>query len=142
LLVVWVFLRRCSYSFNGTKATFFVIGERLQAHPELGKMIVEEGHELANHDYTNGISRFRSAATLQDNLQHTHNMIVDIQGYCRFFRPGCGIYSTHMVNLAQKMGYKLVLADVYPHDVAFGFSVGNAEVGFVENYSRVSCSCT
>ena len=33
-------------------ATFFVIGEKAQSHPELIRRIVAEGHELGNHTFT------------------------------------------------------------------------------------------
>jgi len=34
------------------RATFFVIGKWLDAHPELGRLIVEQGHVLANHSWS------------------------------------------------------------------------------------------
>ena len=36
---------------NGIYATFFVLGEHVEAHPELLKRIVEEGHTVGNHTY-------------------------------------------------------------------------------------------
>ena len=35
----------------GVKATFFVVGENVQKHPELLQQIVEEGHQVGNHTY-------------------------------------------------------------------------------------------
>lgn len=37
---------------HGAKATFFVVGTQLQAHPELAARIVAEGHTLANHSWS------------------------------------------------------------------------------------------
>ena len=37
---------------NGVKATFFVIGKRAEAEPELLRQICEEGHTIANHTYS------------------------------------------------------------------------------------------
>lgn len=37
-------LRTCD-----AKACFFVVGEKVRAHPELARMIADDGHELANH---------------------------------------------------------------------------------------------
>lgn len=34
------------------KATFFVVGAKVAAHPELARRIVAEGHELGNHTYS------------------------------------------------------------------------------------------
>lgn len=33
------------------KATFFVLGENVEKHPEIVKRIINEGHELAEHSY-------------------------------------------------------------------------------------------
>jgi len=32
-------------------ATFFLIGRNLKRHPEIGRRIVQEGHEVGNHTY-------------------------------------------------------------------------------------------
>lgn len=33
------------------KATFFMVGENIQRHPELFQQIVDEGHQIGNHTY-------------------------------------------------------------------------------------------
>jgi chitin deacetylase len=37
---------------NNIKATFFVVGQMLKNHPDLGVRIVTEGHVIANHTWT------------------------------------------------------------------------------------------
>ncbi|MGN9889484.1 bifunctional polysaccharide deacetylase/glycosyltransferase family 2 protein [Micromonospora sp. L31] len=37
---------------HGAHATFFVVGSRVNAHPELVRRILDEGHELGSHTYT------------------------------------------------------------------------------------------
>ena len=37
---------------HGVKATFFVIGERAEAHPEIVRRIIAEGHLVGNHTYS------------------------------------------------------------------------------------------
>ncbi len=37
---------------NNTKATFFVLGEVAEKHPEMIKKIYDEGHEIASHGYS------------------------------------------------------------------------------------------
>ncbi|MEW2500568.1 polysaccharide deacetylase family protein [Amycolatopsis sp. NPDC047767] len=37
---------------RGVKATFFLIGRELAAHPELGRELAAAGHELGNHTYS------------------------------------------------------------------------------------------
>ena len=35
----------------GVKATFFVVGENVQKHPDLFRQIIDEGHQVGNHTY-------------------------------------------------------------------------------------------
>jgi len=52
----------------GAKATFFVLGEKVEKHPELTARIVNEGHELGEHSYRHlhpwKCNPFRSAMDL------------------------------------------------------------------------------
>ncbi len=43
------------------KATFFVLGSRVNAMPEMAKRIYEEGHYLANHGYSHTYSAIYSS---------------------------------------------------------------------------------
>lgn len=45
---------------HGARATFFAIGRAIDAHPELARRLVAEGHELANHSWSH--SRWGSFA--------------------------------------------------------------------------------
>ncbi len=35
----------------GVKATFFVVGENVQKHPDLFRQIIDDGHQVGNHTY-------------------------------------------------------------------------------------------
>ncbi|WP_170917623.1 polysaccharide deacetylase family protein [Maledivibacter halophilus] len=37
------------FNKNKTKGTFFVLGEQVEKHPEIAKMIVDIKNEIANH---------------------------------------------------------------------------------------------
>lgn len=37
---------------QGVKATFFLIGERIERYPQLAARIVAEGHQVGNHSYS------------------------------------------------------------------------------------------
>ncbi len=41
-------------------ATFFLIGRNLKKHPEIGRRIVQEGHEVGNHTYHHRMLPFLS----------------------------------------------------------------------------------
>ena len=63
---------------GGVKATFFCVGEHAEQHPELVKLLKEEGHEVANHSqgHENGWSTpqksyFRSFLECENTLGKT-----------------------------------------------------------------------
>lgn len=53
------------------KATFFLIGERAERHPELVRQIREAGHEIGNHYWQNGTTLGHSESTFAENLRRT-----------------------------------------------------------------------
>lgn len=58
------------------KATFFVLGNRVKANPELIKREFEEGHYIANHGYTHKYSQiYQNSQTVLDEYNYTENCI-------------------------------------------------------------------
>lgn len=85
------------------KATFFVLGDRVIANPELVKRAYEEGHFIANHGKTHVYKQiYSSPQAVLEEYNYTQQIIRDAIGnpnyYCRVFRfPGGskgGYYST------------------------------------------------
>lgn len=56
-------------SAHGVKATFFLIGQKIEQHPELVRRIVAEGHLVGNHSYSHW--EFRNM-TLRKQLSEVH----------------------------------------------------------------------
>ncbi|HSL70093.1 MAG TPA: polysaccharide deacetylase family protein [Longimicrobiales bacterium] len=57
------------------RATFFVTGGALAQHPELGRKIVEQGHELGNHSYSHHRMVFKSQGTIRHEIEATDSLI-------------------------------------------------------------------
>jgi peptidoglycan/xylan/chitin deacetylase (PgdA/CDA1 family) len=57
------------------RATFFVIGEQLAAHPESGRRLLAAGHELGNHSYTHTRMVFNSAGFYAREIEETDAQI-------------------------------------------------------------------
>ena len=85
------------------KATFFCIGRRLEASPELGARIHEEGHLLANHTLNHGNDfDLLGKEKMIAELKQTNELIRKITGKTpRFFRPPYGVTNPP---LAQAVG--------------------------------------
>lgn len=56
---------------RGAPATFFVLGQRMEEHPELAAKMVREGHELGSHSYSHRRMIFCSPGFIRDELDRT-----------------------------------------------------------------------
>lgn len=73
------------------KATFFVNGKDLEDRIELGREIVEAGHQLGNHTYSHDYMVFKRYSFYKKEIQQTNELIRNI-GYDEEidFRPPYG----------------------------------------------------
>jgi peptidoglycan/xylan/chitin deacetylase (PgdA/CDA1 family) len=73
-------------------ATFFVVGERALAHPDLVARIDREGHLVGNHGHTHGFGfHFGGVAAYARELDAFDRALAPMLGRaCRFFRPPQG----------------------------------------------------
>ena len=119
---------------NSATATFFVIGAQVPGHEEVLADIVSRGHELGNHAMRDEPSRALSDATLAEQI-HLVEERID-RAYVaakssreppKFFRPGSGFFSDNMRAILRRLGYRLVLGSIYPHDPQIKYPELNAK---------------
>jgi peptidoglycan-N-acetylglucosamine deacetylase len=60
---------------KGVRATFFVTGDALKAHPELGAALVADGHELGNHSFSHRRLLFTSSKVIRWEIDETDRLI-------------------------------------------------------------------
>jgi peptidoglycan/xylan/chitin deacetylase (PgdA/CDA1 family) len=100
---------------RGVKATFFVTGSNVSAHPELARRIVAEGHAIGNHTWSHANLDQFSPAEQAAEIDRTTQAIVTETGVrpC-FFRGPYGIHrSASVTGLAWERG--MTIAD-WSHD--------------------------
>jgi peptidoglycan/xylan/chitin deacetylase (PgdA/CDA1 family) len=75
---------------KGIKATFYVIGQNTEMHPDEAKYIVGHGHELGNHSYSHSRFLLQSLSFIDHEIQTTNQLIQDAgyQGEITFRPPG------------------------------------------------------
>jgi chitin deacetylase len=100
---------------HGVRATFFVTGAELEAHPELGRRIVTAGHELGNHSYSHQVMVGRSVAFIRVEIEETDRLIraAGHEGEITFRPP----YSKRLVALPVYLsatGRTTIMFDVEP----------------------------
>ncbi|MGN7477011.1 polysaccharide deacetylase family protein [Solibacillus silvestris] len=73
------------------KATFFMLGSRVQYYPGLAREVREAGHEIGNHTWTHPVLTKMSAAAIQKEYESTEQAIVNAIGEnSTVFRPPYG----------------------------------------------------
>jgi len=93
------------------KATFFVIGDKAKANPQLVKKIADEGHTIGNHSYSHDYtSLYSSAVTFRTEVEKCRDAIDSALGrkYENLVFRFPGGY-TSLQNESDKLSYREVL---------------------------------
>lgn len=104
---------------HGARATFFVIGQALEAHPELGRRIVAEGHVLANHSWQHSyMQNFRLREWQQQEIARAEHAIEAVSGRAssRLYRPPVGMKTGDQARALVELGLKVVAWSVHSRD--------------------------
>lgn len=99
------------------RATFFVIGEYAELHPELVKREIDSGHEVGNHTYSH-INLVRAGdASVREEIRHTQEIIYESDEYMsRLIRPPEGKYSSRLLRFSREFDCRIVLWTVDTED--------------------------
>ena len=94
----------------GIKATFFVIGTNADAHPELIKKELAAGHEVENHTLSHIYLKKVTDAKIKEEMMESQSIIAAITDYkTKYIRPPGGLYDGRLTDIANELGYKIVL---------------------------------
>ncbi|ALZ75125.1 polysaccharide deacetylase family protein [Rheinheimera sp. F8] len=72
-------------------ATFFLIGQEVQQHPQLVRQILAAGHQVGNHSFSHQRMIFKSPAFVAGEIEQTDTLLRDsgVDGVI-YFRPPYG----------------------------------------------------
>jgi peptidoglycan/xylan/chitin deacetylase (PgdA/CDA1 family) len=91
-------------------ATFFLLGQELVRHPQLGKEIVAAGHEIAVHGWEHRMLTLRGPRATRDDITRAREYIAEVTGVVpRWYRPPYGVLSTAAALTARRLGLTPVL---------------------------------
>jgi peptidoglycan-N-acetylglucosamine deacetylase len=95
---------------RGIPATFFCIGHRVAANPQLAATLHAEGHLLGNHSYWHGKTfDMQTAGAIAAELQQTDDILATVTGRRpRFFRPPYGVTNPMVARAVRRRGYTVV----------------------------------
>jgi peptidoglycan/xylan/chitin deacetylase (PgdA/CDA1 family) len=120
---------------NHAPATFFVVGNRVTAHPEVVRRMVAEGHELGNHSFHHPMLSKLTAAQITNELNTTNDAVRHITGSpMHVVRPPYGEVEPVVTETATGLGYRLVLWDIDSLDWKKGQTTHGVLANTVPNF--------
>lgn len=93
----------------GVKATFFMVGENIDKHPEVFEMVVQGDHAIGNHTYNH----------MKGWKVSTAEYIANVQKFpkeTKIFRPPYGRTWVWQRKAVKNLGYEIYLWDVLTRD--------------------------
>ena len=99
-------------------ATFFVIGENVEQHPEILQRAVREGHEIGNHSWSHPNLAKMPDDAVRSQIKRTEEAITSAIGSRPvLLRPPYGSLTPRQKHLVHDdLGYEIILWDVDPLD--------------------------
>jgi peptidoglycan/xylan/chitin deacetylase (PgdA/CDA1 family) len=95
---------------HGARSTFFCVGERVAAHPELVRRTAAAGHELANHTWSHCHLGTTRPDRIRAELRRTHDVLTELTGRApTLLRPPWGKIDPPGLLAAGALGYRVVL---------------------------------
>lgn len=92
---------------RGHRATFFVLGRAVRAHPRVAAAVVNDGHELACHGDDHRLLAFAPPSELRRQMAANEHAVRDATGFLPepFFRPPHGVRSPWLTRVVEQQGY-------------------------------------
>lgn len=101
------------------KATFFVVGKMAEQYPDLVHLLQQNGHAIGNHTYHHVNLTRLTPEQIAVEIKACGKVIQSITGQApHLFRPPGGDYNQTVAQIAQSLGYWLILWTDDPGDYA------------------------
>jgi len=98
---------------KGVPATFFVVGQQVEKHPEMMKKIINEGHAFGNHSFTHPLFPNIQSSDVNNELQQTQEIISKTVGrQSDLFRSPFGALTRADEELVHRIGFRTIMWSV------------------------------
>jgi peptidoglycan/xylan/chitin deacetylase (PgdA/CDA1 family) len=99
------------------KATFFMLGSRAAAQPELVKRVTEAGHLIGNHSWSHPNLAYTATNQVREELTRTKSTLEQMIGRpVKYFRPPFGARRPVVFKIARELGMTVVLWNAMTSD--------------------------
>ena len=98
-------------------ATFFMIGQRIAAAPDLARRVLAEGHDVGNHTFTHPKLTTLTDAQVDAEIQKTQDIIGEVLNHRpAWFRPPYGALRQNQAGMLVRRDLGIVNWSVDSHD--------------------------
>ncbi len=96
---------------NDAKATFFMLGSRINEFPKVAARVHADGHEIANHSYSHPFLTRTKQEKIDKELSRTEEAIKKITKFKEvwFFRPPYGALPKYVIKKAEDEGLHIIM---------------------------------
>jgi peptidoglycan-N-acetylglucosamine deacetylase len=102
---------------HDVKATFFLIGRRVEKRPDIAREVVKAGHIVGNHTFTHPLLTFKSGVEVKEQLISCNRALCGAVGeHSDLFRPPFGGRRPAVLRIARGMGLVPVMWNVTGYD--------------------------
>jgi peptidoglycan/xylan/chitin deacetylase (PgdA/CDA1 family) len=103
---------------HAVQATFFNIGERVRAHPELAYTVAQAGHAQGIHGYRHRAFPLQAAPRLRADLDETQRLLAEATGKSVdelvYVRPPFGVFTPSTLVGLNEWGFRPVMWTAVP----------------------------
>ncbi len=94
---------------RGHRATFFVLGTSVAAHPDLAVQLIADGHEVANHGNDHRLLALSSPSAVREQIVLAEQAVYEATGHlpAPLFRAPHGVRSPWLSATLRACGYRL-----------------------------------
>jgi len=101
----------------GWRATFFMLGEQVRAHPAVAAEVARAGHEIALHGQEHRSHLARGPVAVADDLRRSLALLTEATGRRpRWYRPPYGIVAGGTLLACRSLGLRPVLWTAWGRD--------------------------
>jgi peptidoglycan-N-acetylglucosamine deacetylase len=109
---------------HGIKAHFFIIGQKAASHPELIRLILDNGHTLGNHTMNHDtLIMLKTETRLNKEISSCQDVLKGFGITAYTFRPPAGIVNPKLGPILSRLGLFCVMFSVR------GYDFGNRRIG-------------
>jgi peptidoglycan/xylan/chitin deacetylase (PgdA/CDA1 family) len=109
---------------HGIKAHFFIVGRKAAAHPELIRLILDNGHTLGNHTMNHDtLIMLKTESRLNKEISSCQDVLKGFGITAYTFRPPAGIVNPKLGPVLYRLGLYCVMFSIR------GYDFGNRRIG-------------